>query len=181
MKTLGFSRGPVTIGAAIIFMVLLWSLASLASARPDNNGLKDTLQRRYAEMKAAMSAHDDKAMQALLAPDFVSIDVTGRSESATQMISEVDALPIAASEDYVSATTILSMRPAGKSVVVTQRYDMKTHKAGAEGVNRTTELITVSTDTWVKMNGAWILQKTETDRLDYYLNGQQVMHQVRPH
>jgi hypothetical protein len=162
------------------FTALLCALASLSAARADNSALQATLQRRYAAMKVAMSAHDDEAMQALLAPDFVSIDVTGQSERAAQMIREVDSLPIDPDKDYVSTTTILSLKPVGKTAIVTQRYDIKTHKLGADGINRTTELITVSTDTWVNVNGAWILQQTETDRLDFYINGQQVTHRVRP-
>jgi hypothetical protein len=41
------------------------------------------------------------------------------------------------------------------------------------------EPITLSTDTWVKLHGRWLLQETETDQLDYYVNGLRVQHAVK--
>jgi hypothetical protein len=153
-------------------------VASAASVHAEDSSLKATLQSRYAAMKVAMSARDDKAVAALLAPDFVSIDVFGQSEGAAQMISEVDALP--KDPNKVSTTTILSTKPDGDSVVVSQRYDMKTIKVAADGSKRNVELITLSTDTWGKIGGTWLLKKTQTDQLDYYVNGVQVAHKDRP-
>lgn len=94
------------------------------------------------------------------------------------MIKEVDALP----KDplKVSTTTILSVKPNGAVAIVKQRYDMKTVKTAADGTKRNVELITLSTDTWSNIRGTWLIQRTETDQLDYYVNGQQVMHKVKP-
>jgi hypothetical protein len=39
--------------------------------------------------------------------------------------------------------------------------------------------VAVSTDTWILSHGAWLLQRTVTDQLDYYIDGKQVMHQKR--
>ena len=129
-------------------------------------------------MKTAMAGRDSKAIAALLAPGFVSIDSSGQSETASQMIQEVEGLP----KDplKVSTTTLLSIKVAGSSAVVDQRYDMKTVKTAADGTKANIQLVALSTDTWVNINGAWLLQKTVTNRLDYYKNGQLVMHKVNP-
>jgi hypothetical protein len=76
----------------------------------------------------------------------------------------------------VSTTTLLSVKVAGSTAVVNQRYDMKTVKTAADGSKTNIELISLSTDTWANVNGSWLLQKTVTNQLDYYKNGQLAMH-----
>jgi len=161
-----------------VLAVISCGLTCVAPVHADDSALQTALQGRYAEMKVAMSARDDKAIRALLVPDFFSVDISGQSEHAAQMIREVDALP--KDPNKVSTTTILAIKPAGDIVVVSQRYDMKTVKVAADGSKRDVELVTLSTDTWVKARGSWLLKKTQTDQLDYYVNGQQVAHKVRP-
>jgi hypothetical protein len=63
---------------------LLCALVSVRTAMADDGGLQTTLRGRYAAMKVAMSAHDDNAMRAFLTPDFISIDITGKSEGTDQ-------------------------------------------------------------------------------------------------
>jgi hypothetical protein len=161
-----------------VLIALSCVLASFNVARADDNALRAAFQTYYARVKLAMLTHDDKAMQALLAPGFISIDVSGQTEGAAQMIGEVDSLPKDLKK--VSTTTLLSLKASGNTAIVTQRYDMKTVKLAADGSNEDVELVTLSTDTWVTASGTWALQKTETDQLDYYVNGQQVAHKVRP-
>jgi hypothetical protein len=147
-------------------------------ARADDSTVRAALQARYAAMKTAMAERNSKAIAALLAPDFTSIDSSGQSENASEMIQEVDGLQKDPSK--VSTTTLLSIKVAGDSAVVDQRYEMRTIKTAADGTKANIQLITLSTDTWVNINGVWLLQKTATNRLDYYKNGQLVMHKVNP-
>lgn len=147
-----------------------------AIAKASDHSLKSTLEGRYEAMKAAMAAHDDKGIAALLAPDFVSIDVSGQSENAAQMISEVDSLK--PDSQKISHTTLLSVQLHGNAAVVRQQYDMKTVKTAADGTKRNVELITLSIDTWVHANGIWLLLKTETRQMDYFVNGQNVAHRI---
>lgn len=162
---------------ALLTVCVLVVLAGGISKASDAESIKSTLQGRYAEMKTAMAAHDDKALAALLAPDFVSVDVSGRAEGAAQMIQEVDALkpdPL-----KVSNTTLLSVETHDAVALVEQRYDMKTVKTAADGTKRNVELITLSNDTWSDASGTWLLQKSETEQLDFFVNGQRVAHQTR--
>jgi hypothetical protein len=125
-----------------------------------------------------MAERNPKAIAALLAPDFISIDSSGQSENASEMIQELDGLPKDPSK--VSTTTLLSVKVAGNSAVVDQRYEMKTVKTSADGSKDSIRLVTLSTDTWVNANGVWLLQKTVTNQLDYFKNGQLVMHKTNP-
>lgn len=161
----------------VVLAALLLVGTVVSIARADENALRTALQGRYSAMKTAMAAHDDKAMAALLTPDFVSIDISGNNEDAPQMIREVDSL--SPDPDKVSTTTILSLRSNGKGAIVEQRYDMRTIKVGADGSRRTIRLATFSTDTWLKVIGEWFLQKTETTQLDYYVDGQLVEHKAK--
>ncbi|HEY1891845.1 MAG TPA: DUF4440 domain-containing protein [Steroidobacteraceae bacterium] len=141
------------------------------------SSLRDSLQARYAQMKHAMEAHDAQAVTAILAPGFVSLELDGKTESADQMVQDVKTLPSDPARS--SQTTLLSIRSTKRDAVVEQRYTMKTRKRSQDGTEHRVELVAVSTDTWILSHGAWLLQRTVTDQLDYYIDGKQVMHQKR--
>lgn len=128
-------------------------------------------------MKTAMAARDDKAVAALLAPSFLSVDVSGQRENTAQMLQEVDGLT--KDPNKTSATTLLAVTLAANVATVKQRYDMNTIKAAVDGTTRKIELVTLSTDKWVNSGGTWLLQETDTDQLDYFVNGKLAVHKVR--
>jgi len=158
--------------------VLVVSSFPWKSACADDGGLKETLQSKYAAMKTAIAARDSAAIAAMLAPDFQSIGVSGQSETASQMITDVNTLE--PDPDKVSTTTLTSVKSFANEVTVEQQYDMKTVKAAANGVTHHIELITLSTDTWVKAESVWLLKRTITDELSYFRDGQLVVHKVKP-
>ncbi len=162
----------------LVLIVICAMTAGTSGASGADDSLKDTLQARYAAMKAAMAAHDATAITAILAPGFTSIDVLGQSEAAPQMIAEVNGLK--PDPNKVSTTTLMSVSPAASAVTVEQRYDMKTIKAGADGVAHNVELVTLSTDTWVRPANVWLIGRTVTDELSYFVDGQLVGHKVKP-
>jgi hypothetical protein len=146
--------------------------------RPGDDSWHSIFERRYAAMRAALAARDEQAIAKILAPDFVSEDASGRKEDIDEMIPEVVALP--KDPQQVSKTTILSIKINENTAVVNQRYDMKTTKSATDGSKLNVELIAVSTDTWIALTGGWMLQRTVTNQLDYFVNGKRVSHQVRP-
>ena len=125
---------------------------SVFAAEPD---LQLQLEARYAAMKAAMAARDSNAISALLSPDFVSIDSSNKSEDAAVMIQEVASSPRDPNKD--SHTTLTKITSDGDAAVVEQRYEMTTKKSGPDGTMRTV-----------------------TNQVDYAINGQTVIHKVRP-
>ena len=176
-------------GAAVRFCQLLrdfWVAAALSIvsipagsvAGAADDLLISVLQSRYAAMKTAMAAHDRAAIAAILAPDFVSVDVAGSSESADQMITAVNALK--PDPNKSSETTLISVVPAASAVTVEQQYDMKTVKTAADGTQHKIEIVALSTDTWVKRADAWLMARTVTNELSYFKDGQLVGHKQKP-
>lgn len=158
----------------------LWlgaSIAAYAACAAAEENLKAELQSRYGAVKQAMSAHDAPAIRALLAPDFASIDVTGESKTAEQMISQVDSLPRDANK--TSETTLLSVLPTADKVTVAQKYDMKAVRDGADGAAHQIELIAFSTDTWVRSGDVWLLQRTVTNEMSLLKDGKLVVHKAK--
>jgi ketosteroid isomerase-like protein len=147
------------------------------ACQAEDNRLRSILEARYAAMKSAMASRDAKEVAALLAPDFVSVDVSGSEKGTGQMIESLKAAP--ADLGKVSNTTLLSVEPSPGKAVVKQRYEMKTVKVAADGAEHQIELTTLSTDVWVSANGTWLIQRTATDQMDYFVDGKPLVHKVR--
>jgi hypothetical protein len=156
--------------------LILSTLVAFDAASGEGD-LKATLEARYAAMKAAMAAHDDAAVSALLAPGFASVDVTGSVETADQMIAEVDTLQ--PDPNKTSTTMLTSVKQAGDTATVEQRYEMRTVRMGPDGASHKVDLVTLSTDTWVSQKGVWLLSKTVTDELTYSVDGNVTAHRAR--
>lgn len=165
-----------SIGAAILPCFLMMFLTG--PCRSENNQLRTILEGRYAAMKSAMTRHDAKEVASLLAPDFVSIDVSGGKQTGDQMIEAVRRLP-PNDREKVSNTTLLSIEANGDKAVVKQRYNMKTVKAAQDGTKHQVELTTLSTDAWILTHGTWLMQRTATDQMDYLVDGRAMLHKVR--
>ena len=164
------------IRAAILscfFMIFL-----VGPCRAEDAQLRTVLEGRYAAMKSAMASHDAKQLASLLAPDFVSIDVSGGEQTGDQMIEAVRRLP-PNDPDKVSNTTLLAIEANGDKAVVKQRYNMKTVKTAGDGTKHHVELTTLSTDVWILAHGTWLIERTATDQMDYFVDGRAMAHKVR--
>jgi hypothetical protein len=54
---------------------------------------------------------------------------------------------------------------------------MKTTRPARDGTStQHVELVTTSTDTWVEMEGKWLLKETRTDEMSYKIDGDLVAH-----
>jgi ketosteroid isomerase-like protein len=165
-----------SIRAAILPCFLMILLTG--PCRSEDGQLRTILEGRYAAMKSAMTSHDAKEVASLLAPDFVSIDVSGGTQTGDQMIESVRRLP-PNDPDKVSNTTLLAIEANGDKAVVKQRYNMKTVKTAGDGTKHQVELTTLSTDAWIVTRGTWLMQRTATDRMDYLVDGKAMLHKVR--
>jgi ketosteroid isomerase-like protein len=142
--------------------------------------LQSVIEGRYAAMKTAMADRDAKAVASFLAPDFLSEDLSGKTETASQMIEQLGAMP--KDPGRVSDTTVLSVQVAGDIATVEQRYHMTTTKVGPDGATKqAVELVTLSTDTWIKSGEAWLLRRTVTKQVDYKIDGRLIAHKERAH
>jgi hypothetical protein len=161
----------------VFFFFCLFAIFSAGPGRPEDRELRTVLEGRYAALKSAMASRNENEIASLLSPDFASEDVSGKVQTASQTIQQVKGLP--QDPNKVSKTTLLSIERSGGAVIAEQRYDMKTVKTGADGIKRDAGLITLSTDSWIIVDGTWLLQRTVTNQLDYSLDGQAIVHKVR--
>jgi ketosteroid isomerase-like protein len=164
------------LGLSLVLSVACVSAGSTAGSADDS--LRAALQSRYADMKAALAAHDAAALTAIFAPDFVSVDVSGQSKGGSQVIADVNALK--PDPNKTSETTLISIIPGANAVTVEQRYDMKTVRTAADGTKHNKELVALSTDSWVKPADAWLIQRTVTNELSFFNDGQLILHKLKP-
>jgi hypothetical protein len=167
-----------SLGAAGVAVSFFWFANPAMPAAPDIT-CKAPLEARYAAMKVAMAAHDGAGLRAILAPGFASIDVNGQRQSANQMIAEVSTIP--PDPHKTSATAVLSCSGSAKGLTVKQRYDMKTVRPGPDGAPHKVELVSLSTDTWVKPGAVWLMERTITDDMTLYRDGKLAAHRARMH
>ncbi|MEO6344151.1 MAG: nuclear transport factor 2 family protein [Dokdonella sp.] len=164
--------------AASAVVVMLTLSATVAIATTPESDLKKIFENRYAAMDVAMEARDSKAISAFLAPGFQSIDVDGTVENVEQMLKDVMAIPADAAR--VCETTVLSAERDANVATVVQRYHMTTTAPSSDGSDNTrVELTAVSTDTWIKSDGAWLSQKTRTEEMEYKKDGKVLLHRQR--
>lgn len=130
----------------------------------------------YAKFKAAMNSRDTKVVGAMLAPKFQSEDVSGKAQSAEQMLAGLTSLP--QDPNKKSQTTVVSVELSGATAKVVQRYHMTTIKAVADDQVQTIEITAVSDDTWSQMDGSWKLLRTVTRQMDYSADGRLLAHKI---
>jgi ketosteroid isomerase-like protein len=143
-----------------------------------DDSLRVALGARYADMKAALAAHDSAAIAAIFAPDFASVDVSGQSKGTAQVIADVTAMK--PDPNRSSETTLLSVTPSADAVIVEQRYHMKAVVTAADGMQHSVELVTLSTDKWVKPAEIWLMQRTVTNELSVFRDGRLVVYKKKP-
>lgn len=164
------------LGLFLVLSVACISAGSTAGTADDS--LRAALQARYADMKAAMAARDAAAIAAIFAPDFVSVDVSGQSKEASQVIADLNAMK--PDPNRTSETTLIAITPGENAVTVEQRYDMKTIRTAADGTQHNIELVALSTDSWIKPADVWLIQRTVTNELSFFSDGQLVAHKLKP-
>jgi ketosteroid isomerase-like protein len=158
-----------------LFLVL--SVAG-ASAGAADDSVRTALQSRYADLKAAMTTRDAAALTAIFAPDFVSVDASGQSKAASQVMADLNAMK--PDPNKTNETTLISITAGEDAVTVEQRYDMKTVRTAADGTQHNMELVALSTDSWIKPADVWLIQRTVTHELSVFDGGKLIMHKLKP-
>ena len=123
----------------------------------------------YAKLKAAMAERNTSAISAMLTPDFISEDVSGKTETGEQMMTELSKVP--ADPARKSETTVISADIKGDTANIVQRYHSSLAKPGSDGQAKVTDIDTESQDTWKLIGGVWHLSRTVTETLEYRVNG----------
>ena len=134
---------------------------------PCDHPLRDTLDQRYLDMRAAMAAGDREAMAAILADGFVSRDIRGRTTFSGAMIEAVTRLEIDRSKRIV-ATTLAEITstpgPDPDKATVLQHYAMTCAPDAPRTMPRMLQALSI--DTWRRVDGMWLLARTQTLELE---------------
>lgn len=140
--------------------------------------LKEVIQGRYYDIRAAFDARDERALRAILAPGFKSVELDGTVLDADGMVAAMKAL--ADIPGKTRATTVLSLERQGDAVTVKQQYEMHATMTLGDGKSHKVDLLAHSTDRWVLIDGQWRSLSTVTDDSTTWVDGEEVNHQARP-
>ncbi len=139
--------------------------------------LKQTFEKKYRKMEMAMESHDVQAINQLLTPDFTSVDIHGKKIDSAEMIKATNKLPVDSNRQ--STTIVEQVDVKDDTALVVQSYNMKTIQVLSDGKVGSVDFKAVSHDTWVKMGDNWLLKETTTNSMDYFIDGKNIMHQVK--
>ena len=158
----------------LMAMSLMASLTLPQAAQAD---AKSDFEARYAMLNAAEASRDAKAIKALLAPKFQSIDVRGEASNADEMIDDLGRFPPDAKRS--TQTTIQSVTVKGDTALVEQTRDIKLSHPGMDGAAHAMEIITQSDDNWVQSSGGWLLAKTTATEITLIRDGAVMRHMAK--
>jgi len=136
-------------------------------------------QAIYDEWHVVLGQRDHDKMLAFLAPNFVSIDLSDKTETAGKMLTDIESVPKTA-EPRPRMTTVLSAFGDGKVEQVEQSYHHIKVVTDGAGVQTRLEFNTRSHDTWEFIGGKWLLKSTRTDEVETKMDGVEILHQKRP-
>jgi hypothetical protein len=151
-----------TISALLTATMLMVSAPLLADAQSD-------IEARAAGLKVAMDERDDKAIKKFLTKDFQSVDISGETSDADDMITRLAMIPV--DPAMKSDSKIVSVTVEGPSAKVVQTRGMKMQREGRDGVMHQGEFITSSNDTWVQQGTTWLLKSTEVQEVTMKRDG----------
>ncbi len=151
-----------TISALLTAGMLMVSAPLLADAQGD-------IEARAAGLKVAMDERDDKAIKKFLTKDFQSVDISGETSDADDMITRLAMIPV--DPAMKSDSKIVSVTVEGPSAKVVQTRGMKMQRAGRDGVMHQGEFVTSSNDTWVQQGTTWLLKSTEVQEVTMKRDG----------
>lgn len=166
-------------------LILMLALGLAALANPanaagtgDNDTLRAALNARYEAIQLATEKRDGKGLGALLAPGFESISLNNESKDRDGMIRDIDSM----APKKVSSSASISIndvRQIGEKAFVDENYRLDRVTTGQRGKSRTWRVITDVSDTWIRLKGEWLLQKSVAEEADFYLDGIKAAHKVR--
>jgi hypothetical protein len=157
--------------------IALMTVFLAAPARADDSALIRALGDRYSALRLAMDERLIGKVREMLAPGFRSVSLSGRTEDASQMLKLLEKA--GAEHPHVATTGVKVLKDEGEKATVAQTYEMHAVKMGRGGGQDRVKIIALSTDVWVKKDSQWLLESTETESADLYINDKLEKHAVR--
>ena len=159
--------------SAAFSLVLLFTIGA-AAATADDPSLHKVFENRYVAVRAAVEAHDAKALAAIMTPDAAFVGINCATATRAKVLA--GGIGKHADPHDKSHTTIVSVKRDGSTAIVEQINEMTTIRPGEDGKPMNIALRADSTDTWVQINGTWFVKRSATHLLDYTVNGKPVRH-----
>lgn len=150
------------ISAMVTTSALMVSAPVLADAKAD-------IEARYAGLKVAMDDRDDKAIKKFLTKDFQSVDISGETADADDMITRLAMIPVDPS--IKSTSTVESVTVEGTTAKAVTTRGMQMERQGQDGKTHQGEFIQSSNDTWVQQGTTWLLKSTEVQQVTMKRDG----------
>lgn len=147
---------------ALLAALAVTPLAAQAWAQPTQapalvqEDVRAAIEARYATIKAALESGDATPIPLLLAPDFTVTPGGGVPLPASALLAgmaRLDAIP-----GFRITLNPESMFPTDDGVVVHQTYDVEIPETDAKGTRHEADVDMSSTDTWVSLEGRWVLK-----------------------
>jgi hypothetical protein len=135
-------------------------------------------QQLYSDIRSAFDTRDPQHIGDVLAPDFVSVDISGVETDRQATINSIAALP-APSLSQQRHTTILSVTEHAGQYVVEQQYERISTQVSDDGSSHTMRLLTKSSDVWAHFGERLLTTRTQTDEVSVFIDNQLVAHQQR--
>ena len=118
------------------------------------------IQAEYGRVEQAFKKADVKALKTFFAPNFVSVDATGKKTEYKAMMAELDRL-FAGAVSGSASEKLGGAKVIGETVEV--QFDLKFTIKTAKGTSVGRE---IGTDTWKKVGGRWLFVKTVDKSFD---------------
>lgn len=151
------------------WMSAMVATSALIAAAPVLADTKADIEARYAGLKVAMDERDDKAIKKFLTKDFQSVDITGESSDADDMITRLAMIPV--SPDTKTSSSVESVTVEGTTARAVATRSMQMQRQGRDGQTHQGEMIQSSNDTWVQQGTTWLLKSTEVQQVTMKRDG----------
>lgn len=151
--------------------------ATPAKVNEKGDDFKTKLESRYWDMRMAIKAGDPNLYKKNLADDFVSIDLNDAKRNGNEIVAALgQSIP---DDSRKEKTTVESVKLDGDRAEAKVTYDLTALRQATDGSKINYHMVTVSNDVWVKKDGQWLLQKTQAETGDVYINDKLAAHRVR--
>jgi hypothetical protein len=164
--------GKIGMGAVALGLVL----STTASGQAGTTSLRAEFEATYSRLIAAEMDKKWDALEAMLAPNYRSIDTDNTAISRTLEIEQDKEQPVVKHER--NRITVLSVKQQGDEAFVEQRFDGRFDQMGADGKSHHFVIVALSSDIWRRDGKSWICEQTITTEQDVAVDGQLVAHDV---
>lgn len=152
-----------------------FAVIAVASAAQAQTDPKAVFEPRYAELRAALETKDPAAVGKVVTPDYAMTDIRGDSHDVPGLIAMSDRMQ---GKNGTRKSELLSAAITGETAKVELKVDSTSTRQGMDGQVHQMELIAISDDSWVLIDGIWRLKSSVQKDLTVMMDGEERFHQA---